>query len=87
MRTFVFNVKLINFITHPCPQFSSGQFCTHLEEMPTELNVCSPSHFWGRNMTVVPQRAAVTATAGVQPQPTLTMTRNLDSVLIEVSER
>lgn len=52
-----------------------------------ELNVSSPSHFWGRNMTAVPLRAAVIATAGVPPQPTLTRTRNLDSVPIEVSER
>lgn len=55
--------------------------------MQMELNVSSPSSFWGRNMTAVPQRAAMTATAGVQPRTTLTRTRNMDSVPVVVSSR
>lgn len=38
-------------------------------------------------MTAVPQRAAAMATAGVPPQTALTMTRNMDSVPVEVSDR
>lgn len=55
--------------------------------MPTEPSASSPSSSWGKNMTAAPQRAAVTVTAGVPPQATLTPTRNLDSVPVEVSDR
>ena len=49
-------------------------------------NVCSHSRFWGKNMTVAPQKDALMGIAGVQPQPTLTPTKNLGSVLTEVRD-
>lgn len=52
-----------------------------------KLSASSPSSFWGRNMTAVPQRDAVMATAGVPPQATLTSTRSTDSVPVVVSDR
>lgn len=84
MRVSAIVTYWLALIAHPCPQ---SQFCTHLEETPMEPSASSPSSFRGKNMTAVPQRAAVMATAGVPPRTTLTMTKNLDSVPVVVSGR
>lgn len=52
-----------------------------------EKNVSSPSPFWERNMTAAPQRDAMMAIAGVPPRQTSTLTRNTDSVPLEVNEQ
>ena len=75
-----FGIVITEVVSLPL-QFSSPLMATVME-----LNVSSHSLFWGNNMTAAPRKDALMGIVGAQLQPTLTLIKNMDSVLAEVRD-
>lgn len=64
--------------------FLSPQFCSHMKEMVIVQPVSFHSYLRGKHTPVAPLKDVLMGIAGVLLQPTLTKTKNMDSVLTEV---